>query len=68
MEQAWHQKIELSGIGKRGIQSTAKALSEEPLAENRLANLDLVKNLILIFFATFRNTEEFVESLIYKHK
>jgi len=33
-----------------------------------LANLDLVKNLILIFFATFRNTKEFVESLIYQHK
>jgi len=36
----------LGGIGKRGIQITAKSLSDESIAENRAAFLDLIETVI----------------------
>ena len=40
------EKVGLSAIGKRGIQIVAKALSEESLAENKGAYLDLVETVV----------------------
>jgi len=40
------EKCGLVGIGKKGVQLTAKSLSEEHISENRLAYLDLIETII----------------------
>ena len=40
------EKCGLSGIGKKGIQATARILSEEHIAENKVAYLDLIETVV----------------------
>lgn len=40
------EKCGLSGIGKKGIQTTARILSEEHIAENKVAYLDLIETIV----------------------
>ena len=40
------EKCGLSGIGKKGIQTTARLLSEEHISENKLAYLDLIASVV----------------------